>query len=331
MFASTSMVVSWPGLALAFALSLAPGCQKQAPAEQPVAEAPAQEAGQAKPNPRVEADEDVQIKATHVAGNVYMLEGRGGNIGVSAGADGILMIDDQFAPLAPKIRAAIMDIAKNRGKVPETIAFLINTHHHGDHTGGNPEFGKEARIVAHANVRRRLSTTTQARGRTIEPIAESGWPVITYEQGLSLHWNGEEVKVTHLPAGHTDSDSVVLFTESKVLHMGDHFFNGRFPFVDLDSGGDVEGYIRNVGHVLEMAPEGVTIIPGHGPLAKIDDLRAYHQMLVATADIVRKGIAAGKTLDQLQAAGLPAQYASLGSGFVKADTWIATIHKSLTR
>ena len=303
---------------------LALGCQKL-----PTAEPPAPE--QQQPNPRVEGNDEVQIEATHVAGNVYMLTGRGGNIGVSVGADGILMIDDQFAPLAPKIREAVMGVARDAGDVPEDIAFLINTHHHGDHTGGNPIFGKEARIVAHSNVRKRLSTTTETRGRTVEPIAEEGWPVITYDQGLSLHWNGEEVKLMHLPTGHTDGDSVVLFSKSNVLHMGDHLFNERFPFVDLSSGGDVEGYMKNVAQVIEMAPEGVKIIPGHGALATIEDLRAYHQMLVETTGIVRKGIAAGKTLAQLQAAGLPAKYASWGTGFIDTESWIATIHQSLTR
>lgn len=232
------------------------------------------------------------------------------------------------AVIDPAVTREVLDAARAKGW---TITHILNTHHHGDHTGGNPEFGKEAHIVAHANVRKRLSTTTRARGRTIEPIAEAGWPVITYDQGLSLHWNGEEVQVMHLPTGHTDSDSVVMFTESKVLHMGDHFFHGRFPFVDLDSGGDVESYIANVARVLEMAPAGVKIIPGHGPLATVEDLRAYHRMLVETTDIVRKGMAAGKTLGQLQAAGLPAKYAPLAAGFVKTDTWIATIHKSLSR
>lgn len=304
---------------------LALGCQKVPTAEP----APPD---QKQPNPRVEGSDDVQIEATHVAGNVYMLTGRGGNIGVSVGADGILMIDDQFAPLAPKIREAVLGVARDAGGVPENIDFLINTHHHGDHTGGNPTFGKEARIVAHSNVRKRLSTTTTARGgRTVEPIAKEGWPVITYDQGLSIHWNGEEVQLTHLPTGHTDSDSVILFRASNVLHMGDHMFNQRFPLVDLASGGDVESYIENVAQVLKMAPEGVKIIPGHGALATVEDLRAYHQMLVETTDIVRKGIAAGKTVAQLQAAGLPTKYASWGTGFIDTNAWIATVHESLTR
>lgn len=294
------------------------GCQKQT--------SPTPEPDQARPGPGIEAD-DVDIRVTHIAGKVYMLEGRGGNIGVSVGDDGVLMIDDQFAPLAPKIRAAIAGIAGGEPK----IAFLVNTHHHGDHTGGNPEFGTEADIIAHRNVRKRVSTVQTARGRTTEPLPEAGWPIITFDEGLSIHFNGEEIAVMHLPTGHTDGDSVIHFTGSNVIHMGDQFFNGRFPFVDLESGGDVEGYAANVARVLEMVPADVAIIPGHGPAATLEDLRGYHQMLTETIDTVRKQIDAGKTLAQIQAAGLPVKYESWGAGFIDAKTWIATIHTSLTR
>lgn len=298
------------------ACTLVLGCQKQAsPTPEP-----------AKARPGAEAD-DVKIEVAHIAGKVYMLQGRGGNIGVSVGEDGVLMIDDQFAPLAPKIREAIAGIAGGEAE----IAFLVNTHHHGDHTGGNPAFGAEADIIAHSNVRKRVSTAQTARGRTTEPLPEVGWPIITFDEGLSIHFNGEEIAVMHMPTGHTDGDSIIHFTSSKVIHMGDQFFNGRFPFVDLESGGDVEGYVANVAKVLEMAPADVTIIPGHGPVATLEDLRAYHQMLTETIGTVRKQIDAGKTLEQIQAAGLPAKYESWGSGFIDAKAWIATIHTSLTR
>ena len=179
---------------------------------------------------------EVQIKSTHVAGNVYMLEGSGGNIGVSVGADGVLIVDDQFAPLAGKIEAAIRDI--NSG----SLKFVLNTHLHGDHTGGNAHFGKKASIVAHTNVRKRLA----ADSRT----AREALPVVTFDQSISVHFNGEEIKVIHVPPGHTDGDSVIHFTQSGVVHMGDQFFNGRFPFVDLDRGGDVKGYVKNVENIL---------------------------------------------------------------------------------
>ncbi|GAB4516536.1 MAG: hypothetical protein Tsb0020_35170 [Haliangiales bacterium] len=306
-------------IALALFICLpALGCQKHSDTVDP--------SDEKTPPPRVGAD-DVQIKAIEAAGNVYMLEGQGGNIGVSVGPDGVLMIDDQFAPLAPKIRAAIAALA---GANPN-IEYLINTHYHGDHTGGNAEFGEEARIVAHSNVRKRVSTTQEVLGNTVEPLPEVGWPVITYDQAVNIHFNGEEIKLIHLPTGHTDGDSAILFTKSNVLHLGDQFFNGRFPFIDLDHGGDVVGYAANVAKVIEMVPADIKIIPGHGPLASVDDLRAFHQTLVETTEIVRGHIDAGKTLEQIQKAGLPAKYESWGSGFINTDTWLATIHKSLTR
>jgi glyoxylase-like metal-dependent hydrolase (beta-lactamase superfamily II) len=178
---------------------------------------------------------NVEIKATQVRGNVYMLEGRGGNIGVSVGEDGILIVDDQYAPLSEKIRAALSKL--NNGP----LKFVLNTHWHGDHTGGNPFFGKEATIVAHASVRKRLMTEQRRGERITPPLPKEGWPVITLESSLSLHFNGEEIKVMHFPRGHTDGDCVIFFVNANVVHMGDDFFVARFPFVDLVSGGRRRG------------------------------------------------------------------------------------------
>jgi cyclase len=314
----------WLACTFSLACTLSLGCQKQTGQDQ--AE-PDPAPGQNRPNPPTVDFENVKIEVVPVAGNVHMLVGAGGNIGVSAGADGVLMIDDQFAPLAPKIREAIAGIARDR----PGVAFLLNTHYHGDHTGGNPEFGQEARIVAHTNVRKRVTTAQTVRGRTFEALPAHGWPVITYDEGLSIHFNGEEVMVMHAPNGHTDGDSVVFFTGAKVIHMGDLFFNGKFPFIDLESGGNVEGYLANVAKVIEMAPADAKIIPGHGPLATVQDLRAFHQTLAETIDIVRKHMDAGKTLQQIQNAGLPAKYKSWGDGFIDTKSWIATIHAGLSR
>ncbi len=266
----------------------------------------------------------VEIKATKVAGNVYMLEGSGGNIGVSVGRDGILIVDDQFAPLADKIRAALKTLGDGK------LRFVLNTHWHGDHTGGNPVFGPEATIVAQSNVRKRLENGSMLFGQTIPPASREALPVITFDESLSIHFNDEEIKAIHAPHGHTDGDTILYFTKANVVHMGDQFFNGRFPFVDLESGGSVEGYARNVGAVIERVPADVKIIPGHGPLASLDDLKGFHRMLVSTIEIVRKGMREGKTLDQLKAAGLPAEWKSYDGGFIKADGWIETIHKSLS-
>jgi cyclase len=314
----------WLACAFSLACTLSVGCQKQTGQDR--AE-PDPAPGQNRASPPTVDFEKVQIEVVPVAGNVQMLLGAGGNIGISAGPDGVLMIDDQFAPLAPKIREAIAGIAKDR----PGVAFLLNTHYHGDHTGGNPEFGQEARIVAHTNVRKRVSTAQTVRGRTFEALPAQGWPVITYDEGLSIHFNGEEVKVMYMPGGHTDGDSVIFFTGSKVIHTGDLFVNGKFPFVDLESGGNVVSYAANVAKVLEMAPADAKIIPGHGGLATVQDLQAFHQMLTETIDIVRKHMDAGKTLQQIQAAGLPAKYKPWDGGFIDANSWIATIHASLSR
>lgn len=264
----------------------------------------------------------VEIQAQKVNGNVYMLTGAGGNIGVSAGPDGVLIVDDQFAPLAEKIRAALKGI--NSGK----LKFILNTHFHGDHTGGNKEFGPEAPIIAQTNVRKRLSTDQMRGGQTTPAAPKEAWPVITFDQSVSVHFNGEEIKALHFPHGHTDGDSVIFFTGSNVVHMGDDFFSGRFPFVDLDSGGDVDGLVKNVGEIIARVPPDAAIIPGHGPVSKLDDLKAYHRMLVETTGIVRKKMAAGKSLAMIKSEGFGEEWKSWGAGFVTADRWIETIHRS---
>ncbi|HEX9918629.1 MAG TPA: MBL fold metallo-hydrolase [Pyrinomonadaceae bacterium] len=267
----------------------------------------------------------VQMKATKVSGNIYMLEGAGGNIGVSAGADGLLIVDDQFAPLADKIRAALKEIN------PGQLRFVLNTHYHGDHTGGNPIFGREGTIIAHDNVRGRLAVEQTVRGQKIPASPKEALPVITFNQSVSIHFNGEEIRAIHFPAGHTDGDSVIFFTASNVVHLGDHFFAGRFPFVDIDSGGSVQGLTQNIADIIARLPADARIIPGHGPLSTLDDLKSYHRMLTTTTDIVRRQIAAGKTAEQIKAAGLPDEWKTWGTGFINQNRWLETIHRSLTQ
>jgi cyclase len=264
-----------------------------------------------------------EIKTTKVAGAVYVLEGVGGNIGVSAGPDGLLIVDDQFAPLADKIRAALKPLSSG------PLRFVINTHFHFDHTHANPVFGREALIVAHANVRRRLSADTVVLGETSRALPREGLPVVTYETTISVHFNGEEIRVVHFPAGHTDGDSVVFFTGSNVIHMGDDFFAGRFPFVDLDNGGSVEGLTRNVAEIISKAPAGVKIIPGHGPLSTLEDLSAFRSMLVETTDLVRARLRAGRTLEEAKAEGLPDKWKEWGAGFINTEQWIEIVYRSL--
>src|SRR3954465_3712737 len=221
----------------------------------------------------------VEIKVVPAAGNIYMLQGAGGNIGVSAGSDGILIVDDQFAPLAEKIRAALKGI--NQGK----LRFVLNTHFHGDPTGGNPDFGTEATVGDQDNGRKRLGAGSVVHGNKTEPMVGPGLPVITFQESVSVHFNGEELRAIHYPHGHTAGDSLIFFTKSNVVHMGDDFFAGRFPFVDLESGGSVQGMAENVAKVLGEIPDDAKIIPGHGPLSTKADLKAFHRMLTETTDI----------------------------------------------
>ena len=259
----------------------------------------------------------VEIKATAVAGNIHMLEGQGGNIAVSTGPDGVLMVDDQFAPLAEKISAAIEKLDQG------PIKFLLNTHWHGDHTGGNAHFGKKATIVAQTNVRKRLASKSDTPKEAL--------PAITFDDSASVHINGEEIRLIHLGPGHTDGDSIIHFTKSGVVHMGDLFFNGRFPFVDMASGGDVAGLLKNIEAALVKIPADAKIIPGHGALATKADLEKYRDMLVETTGLVKKAIADGKSLADVKAAGLPEKYKDWGSGFINAGRWLEISFNSLSK
>jgi glyoxylase-like metal-dependent hydrolase (beta-lactamase superfamily II) len=270
----------------------------------------------------------VEIKATKVAGNIYMLEGSGGNIGVSVGSDGILIVDDQFAPLADKIHSALNAL---KGPGDGKLKFVLNTHWHGDHTGGNQVFGAEAPIIAHENVRKRLSSEQKIMGETIPASPQGALPVITFGDRVSVHFNGEEIKVIHFPAGHTDGDSVIFFTGSNVVHMGDDFFTGRFPFVDLASGGSVQGLTDNVAKILAQLPADVKVIPGHGPLSDKADLEKFHRVLVDTTAIVEKKMKAGKTMQAIQDEGLPDEFKDWGSGFIKTKAWLAVVYESLDK
>lgn len=266
----------------------------------------------------------MQIKTTKVAGSVYMLEGGGGNIGVSVGEDGIILIDDQYAPLAPKIEAALRAISD------KPVRFVLNTHWHGDHTGGNENFGKQAPIIAHTNVRKRLAQGRNEPGFETPPAPNAALPVITFDDRLMVHINGEDVRAIHYPKGHTDGDSVIFFTKSNVVHMGDDFFNGRFPFIDLGSGGSVRGLIRNVDAVIGMVPADVKVIPGHGPLATLSDLKSFSAMLKDSLKIVEGQMKKGRTLAQMKSDKVLAKYESLSWQFINTDTFTETLFQSLT-
>lgn len=272
----------------------------------------------------------VEMKETRLTDSVYMVEGAGGNLGVSVGGDGILLIDDQFAPLVEKIRNKAVEISKTAGHPQDHVSYLINTHWHFDHTGGNEGFGLEAAIIAHDAVRSRMAKGAE-QPRPVPPAPKVALPILTFKESVTLHWNGEDVDVIHFPSAHTDGDSVIFFRGSNVVHMGDHFFNGgTFPFIDLASGGSAVGMRDNVGKIVSMLPDDVKIIPGHGPLSTLEDLQATHAMLVDSADLVRRALAAGKSADDMKKEGLLGAYADEWSwGFVNADRFIDTLVASL--
>lgn len=237
----------------------------------------------------------VEITVTEVAHGVYMLEGAGGNIGLSIGNDGAFVIDDQFAPLTEKIKRAIGSLTDR------PVRFVLNTHWHGDHTGGNENFGESgAYIIAHDNVYRRMNP--EAFDDIVGNSRQSpsgALPVMTFSKEMTFHWNDEDIEVVHVPHAHTDGDVVIFFRSANVFHMGDTFFNKRYPFIDVDSGGGINGVIHAADRVLSMANSGTRIIPGHGPLGGPDDLRAYRDMLIGVRDRIQTMVNEGKTLQEV--------------------------------
>src|SRR5215470_14030295 len=271
----------------------------------------------------------VQIKVTKVAGNVYMLEGAGGNIGASVGEDGIVVVDDQYAPLADRIQTALKGISD------KPVRFVINTHYHEDHTGGNSYFQKQAPIIAHDNVRKRLESGGKAgNGGSVKfdakPAPKDALPIITFDHDVTVHLNGEDIRALYFPAGHTDGDAVIFFPKSNVVHMGDDFVTYGFPFIDVDSGGSIDGMIDGVEKVIGQVPADVKIIPGHGPISSVTDVCAYLAMLKSTREVVANAIKDGKTLDQMKQANLLDPWKKYSGEFIKQDTFIETIYNSLT-
>jgi glyoxylase-like metal-dependent hydrolase (beta-lactamase superfamily II) len=262
----------------------------------------------------------VQMKVTKVAGNVYMLEGSGGNIGASVGEDGIVIVDDQFAPLADKIKAAL------KGVTNKPVRFVINTHFHGDHTGGNAIFQKDAPVIAQDNVRKRL----EAGGGDRKPAPKDALPIITFDHDVTVHLNGEDIHALHFASGHTDGDSIIFFPKSNVVHMGDDFVTYGFPFIDLKSGGSVEGMIAAVDDVVGKLPADVKVIPGHGPISNLDDVRKFSAMLKATLAAVQNALKQGKTLDQMKQEKILAPWDKWSGDFIKTDGFIETLYDDLT-
>ena len=272
--------------------------------------------------------DSVQVRATQLRGSVYMLTGAGGNIGLSVGDDAAFLVDDQYAPLSAKIIAAVKSVT------PKPIRFVVNTHWHGDHTGGNENIGNAgALIVAHENVRKRMSVEqfNAVFNRRTPASPTAALPVITFTDSVTFHINGDDLVAYHIPPAHTDGDAVIHFPKADVVHMGDTYFATGYPYIDVSSGGHVNGVISIADRVLASCKPTTIIIPGHGPVANCDNLREYRTMIATVRDRVQAEIAKGRTREQVIAAKVTADLdAKWGRGFINGDGIVDLTYRSLT-
>jgi glyoxylase-like metal-dependent hydrolase (beta-lactamase superfamily II) len=267
---------------------------------------------------------EVNIEAVKLTEQIYMLKGQGGNIGLFVGEDAVFMIDDQFARLTPKILSAIKKITD------KPVTYLINTHWHGDHTGGNENMAKEgALIVAHDNVRKRMSVDQIVRGRAKKASPKSALPVITFSEDMMMHINNEDVFISHIHNAHTDGDALIYFMKNNVIHMGDSYFQGAFPYMDLDAGGSIDGYIAGIKKLISLTNDETKIIPGHGNVSSKSELKPYLEMLITLRNRVKAEIEKGKTLEEV------VTNKSITKEFTSFSSWITeekiktAIYKSL--
>jgi glyoxylase-like metal-dependent hydrolase (beta-lactamase superfamily II) len=268
----------------------------------------------------------VEVKVVKVTDGIYMLQGSGGNIAISVGEDGVVMIDAEFAPLATKIKAAIKSVTD------QPIRFLLNTHYHFDHTGGNPEFSKDSTIIAHDNVRRRMEKGDPPKlaGRDNPPSPKAALPIITFDNSLTVHLNGEDIRALHFASGHTDGDSIIFFPKANVVHMGDDFVTYGFPFVDAAGGGSILGLVENAEKAMAAVPDDVKVIPGHGPLSTKADVKKFTMWLRECIDLVQAGIKKGRTLDQLKKDNVLGKWDTNPNAFIKGDSFTELIYTELT-
>jgi len=255
--------------------------------------------------------DNVEIKVTKANKNVYMLQGAGGNIGVLATETGLLLVDDQFAPLAKRIESAMKEIADKE------LKYIVNTHFHGDHTGSNSHFSHKAPIFSHKNVRERLSNK--------EADKQVALPVVTYEQGVNIYLADEQITLSHFPNAHTDGDTIVYFNKAKVLHTGDLFFEIGFPYIDLNHGGTVKGYLAAVKKIIAQMPDDVVIIPGHGEMSNKAGYQAFAEMISFSIKHVSELLAAGKSEQEILAIGIGKQYQHLSWRFITEEKWLKTL------
>jgi glyoxylase-like metal-dependent hydrolase (beta-lactamase superfamily II) len=269
----------------------------------------------------------VEIKTTPLADGIWMLQGAGGNVGVCAGPDGVLLVDDQYAELSDKIKAAVAKVSD------KPLRFVLNTHYHGDHVGGNENMAKAgATLVAHGNARRRMSVEqyNAVFDRKVPPSPAGALAVITFSDTLSFHVNGQEISCVHVPPAHTDGDLIVWFRNADVIHAGDCLFNGLYPVIDPSAGGGVDGMIGAADRILAIAGPNTKIIPGHGPLSTREDVEDFREMLVTSRDRVRKLVAEKKSLKEIQELKpLTDLDARWGQGFMKQDVYLAELYATL--
>jgi glyoxylase-like metal-dependent hydrolase (beta-lactamase superfamily II) len=270
----------------------------------------------------------VKIRPVKVSEQIYMLKGSGGNIGLLTGSDGLLMIDDQYAPLSERISNAIKTIS------PTAIRFLVNTHIHGDHTGGNDNFSKQGlTIVAHDQVRERMmkEQVNKRMNRTTPPRDKSALPIVTFSDKLNFHLNDEEIELIHLDRGHTDGDVAVYFKKANVIHTGDAFVRYGYPFIDASSGGTIEGFVSSLDKLLAIINDQTKVIPGHGELATKADVKILRDQIADIRDQVAKAMKKGKKIEDISALGITDKYdEKLGKGFLKGKDFVSIIAESLT-
>jgi len=272
---------------------------------------------------------DIEIKTLQAGDGVYMLTGKGGNLGLSVGDDGVFLIDDQFAPLTEKIQAAIAKLSD------KPVRFVLNTHWHPDHTGGNEKLGKSGvTIVAHENVRKRLSVDNfiEMFQADAPAMPKAGLPVITFNEAITFHMNNNDIRAWHVERAHTDGDAIVHFKQANVLHMGDTYFAGMYPFIDTNSGGSADGCIRAINQALDIANDKTVIIPGHGPISNKQEMTAYRDMLKTIIGRIKARLGKNVSLAQVQADRPTADFdETYGAGFIKSEKFVEMLYQDLSR
>lgn len=265
------------------------------------------------------------FKHTSITDNISMLQGKGGNVAVIEGKASLLVIDDDYADAAPVLYKSILGVAD------KPIRFLVNTHWHFDHAGGNEFIGDKTNLVAHDNVRTRLKNGQEMKAfnAVIPPANAQALPVVTYDNSMTLYEADQTIQLKHFPNGHTDGDSVVFIQPANIVHMGDHYFQGQLPFVDLESGGSVQGAASNIAAIMRMINEQTVVIPGHGPLSNKKELGDYHQMLTSSIALIQQYKQEGLSLEQIKKRGLSKELQPWVTGFINADAWLTTLYHSV--